>query len=92
VEDPVEAQHDHPQDKFHVRVLAPTVHQPREFAFPRDEVVGSAAAEAATAFDLHPTSPSFERQGGVLDRSLTLEAAGVHDGDELELVDVGGGV
>lgn len=80
------------QDKFHVRVLAPSEPHPREFAFAKAEVVGTAATEAATAFGLHPTAPSFELRGNVLDRTITLEAAGVHNGDELELVDIGGGV
>lgn len=80
------------QHKFHVRVLAPSEPHPKTFAFEGNEVVGTAATEAATEFGLHPTAPSFELRGTVLDRTITLEAAGVHNGDELELVDVGGGV
>ena len=80
------------QERFQVRVLAPSEPHPREFAFPKTELVGTAATEAATKFELHPTAPSFELRGNVLDRTLTLEAAGVRNGDELELVDVGGGV
>lgn len=91
----MEAHHEHhDRGELHVRVLAPSALEPREFTFPGAELVGTAAAAAAADFGLPPTSPSFELEGKeqVLDRSLTLEAAGVHDGDELELVDVGGGV
>lgn len=80
------------EDKFHVRVLAPSEPHPLAFAFEKVEVVGTAATQAATEFGLHPTAPSFELGGSVLDRTITLEAAGVRNGDELELVDVGGGV
>ncbi len=81
-------------DELHVRVIAPSERQPREFNFPKTQTVGDAATIAATAFGLHPTAPSFEleRSEQVLDRTLTLDAAGVRDGELLELVDVGGGV
>jgi hypothetical protein len=79
-------------DRFNVRVLAPTEHKPHHFSFQRDALVGDAAAEAASGFGLRPTSPTFELGGTVLDRSQTLEGAGVRNGTELELVDVGGGV
>jgi hypothetical protein len=84
----------HEKDKLNVRVLAPSEHKPRHFTFPASESVGDAAASAAADFGLHPQSPSFERESDdvVLDRTITLEAAGLHNGDELELVDVGGGV
>jgi hypothetical protein len=80
------------KDNLNVRVLAPSEHNPRHFTFPGTDSVGDAATEAATGFGLHPTSASFERDGVALDRTVSLEDAGVHNGDELELVDVGGGV
>lgn len=80
--------------EYHVRVVTPSDPRPREFTFGKTETVGAAAAAAATTLGQHPTSPSFEieKTEKVLDRSLTLEAAGVRDGMLLELVDAGGGV
>jgi len=84
----------HDRSSLHVTVVTPSDSKPREFAFSGTETVGAAANDVANAFGLHPTVPSFEveRQELVLDRSKTLAEAGVHDGDRLELVDVGGGV
>ncbi len=81
-------------DTVEVEVFAPSVREPLHFNFPMTETVGSAAATAARAFGLQPTAPSFEFEGqdDPLDPSLTLEAAGIRDGQRLELVDVGGGV
>lgn len=85
---------DHPTETLTVEVFAPTDRHPRRFAFNRTETVGAAAESAARDFGLHPTAPSFEVEGTKipLDRSKTLADAGVHDGEKLELVDVGGGV
>jgi hypothetical protein len=77
-----------------VIVFAPRDPDPKRFRFRRDELVGTAAATAAEAFNYDQGgTPSFRMPDGtVLDRTITLEAAGVRTGMELELVDVGGGV
>ena len=65
----------------------------RSFTWSKTLKVGEAAVEAATAFGYEPGTPSFvNSDGDVLDRNKPLIAAGVVDGAELELVDVGGGV
>jgi WXG100 protein secretion system (Wss), protein YukD len=76
-----------------VTVFAPGLVEGREFTFRKDLTVGQAAAEAAAALGFHANAPSFQKDGEpVLDRTKTLAAAGVRDGDVLELVDAGGGV
>jgi hypothetical protein len=77
----------------HVIVFSPREPRPREFDFPSTETVGAAASTAGTAFG-YPAglNLTFERGKTVLNRGETLAAAGVHNGDKLELVDTGGGV
>jgi hypothetical protein len=76
-----------------VRVFAPRATEPRTYTWPKTTRVGEAAAEAARDFGYEPGNPSLQNADGeVLDRDKPLVAAGVRDGDELELVDVGGGV
>jgi hypothetical protein len=76
-----------------VSVVAPKEFEARRFTFAKTMKVGDAAAEAAAAFGYQAVLPSFQNADGeVLDREKPLVAAGVRDGDELELVDVGGGV
>lgn len=83
------------QDKqvLHVRVFAPRFpDQPREFDWDKHMLVGDAAAEAASAFGYAAGTYSLAKEQKALDRDKQLVAAGVRHGDELELVDVGGGV
>lgn len=56
--------------------------------------VGDAAAEAAEEFGVpNPDSATFrDEDGEILKPEKPLKAAGVEDGDELELVDTTGGV
>ncbi|BFV58382.1 hypothetical protein KCMC57_up34860 [Kitasatospora sp. CMC57] len=76
-----------------VTVYAPRDPGPKTFHFPRTETVGAAAAHAAQQFGYAGGTPSFQNsEGEVLNRDLSLVAARVHNGDTLELVDVGGGV
>lgn len=76
-----------------VTVYAPRDPDPKTFHFPRTETVGAAATEAAQKFGYAGGTPSFQNsEGEVLNRDLSLVAAHVHNGDTLELVDVGGGV
>jgi hypothetical protein len=76
-----------------VVVYAPNQPDPKPFKFAIGELVGAAAQQAAAAFGYAVGNPSFQvADGGVLDRTVTLQVAGVHNGQKLELVDAGGGV
>jgi hypothetical protein len=83
-----------PEDPFvRVKVFAPRVPDPKWFRFGKDHTVASAAEHAAKAFGYTAGSPTFETKDKVvLDRSLTLEAADVHNREVLDLVDAGTGV
>lgn len=85
------------QGKEDKQVLDVTVFAPRStessgFSWNKHLSVGEAADEAAAAFGYAGGTPSLAKGDQVLDRSKQLVAAGVRDGDELELVDTGGGV
>jgi len=91
--------HGPPNDKPHgpptitVKVYEPSRPEPKDFTWPKTMKVGDAAREAATAFGLAAEDPTFQNaQDEILDRNKPLVAAGVHDGDSLELVSAGGGV
>lgn len=78
---------------LHVTVFAPRFPDtPREFDWSKHTLVGDAAAEAAQAFGYARGTYSLAKEQKALDRDKQLVAAGVRDGDELELVDIGGGV
>lgn len=84
---------DHGPPTITVKVFTPKDPSPKSFTWPKTMKVGDAAAEAAKAFGYEGGSPSFQNSAGVvLDRNKPLVAEGVSDGDELELVDAGGGV
>ncbi|MFN8630063.1 MAG: hypothetical protein U0838_06965 [Chloroflexota bacterium] len=84
------AQHGPPV--IHVTVVSPRETTPRQFSFEKTMRVGDAAREAADAFGYTGGSPTFARGDLILDRNKPLVAEGVREGDELELVDAGGGV
>lgn len=76
-----------------VTVVAPRKpDEPKQFTWNKHVLVEQAAKEAATAFEYAAGTPTFVKDGKVLDRGQQLHQAGVRDGDELELTDVGGGV
>ena len=75
-----------------VTVYAPGSTEGRQITWPKSTKVGDAAAEAATTFGLAAGTFTLSRGGDVLDRNKPLVAEKVHDGDELDLVDAGGGV
>lgn len=76
-----------------VIVFAPREPDPRTFEFRSSETVRDSARTAADAFGYEGGNLSFETERHVvLDRDKTLGEAGVHDGERLHLVDVGGGV
>lgn len=85
---------DHGDDRqlLHVKVHAPRSPRPREYEWSKHMLVGEAALEAARDFGYAGGTPSLAKGPEVLDRTKQLVAAGVRDGDTLELVDVGGGV
>jgi hypothetical protein len=74
-------------------VAAPRSPEKKTFTWQKNMRVGDAAKEAATSFGYDGGSPSLENANDeVLDNQKPLVAAGVRDGDCLELVDSGGGV
>lgn len=76
-----------------VLVFAPRFpDEPRSFSFDKHLTVEQAAAEVAAAFGYAPGTYSLSKEGEVLDRNKQLVAEHVRDGDELWLVDTGGGV
>jgi hypothetical protein len=80
-------------DEITVIVYAPRTPEPKSFTFPRTELVGDAARTAAAAFGYEGGNPSLATEKNmVLDRTKSLEAEHVHDHQDLNLVDVGGGV
>lgn len=80
------------EKNIEVEVFAPRSSHPKHFRWQEEMTVGEAAADAAAAFDYAPGQPTLAKDGVTLDRSETLKAAGVRNGDKLELVDIGGGV
>jgi len=84
---------DHHQNDITVSVLSPRSPEPKSFTWPKTMRVGEAAREAASAFGYQGGNPGLQNaQGEVLDNQKPLVAAGVRDGDRLEIVDTGGGV
>ena len=80
-------------NQVEVVVYAPNQPDPKHFKFGDEELVGAAAQQAAAVFGYAVGNPSFQvADGRVLDRTVTLKAADVHNGQKLELVDAGGGV
>ena len=75
-----------------VTVFAPREPDGREFTWSKHLAVGEAAQEAAAAFGYTPGTPTLAKDRVALDRTKQLVAAGVREGDRLELVDTGGGV
>lgn len=78
--------------KLHVTVFSPRTPKGKKFVWEPTLIVGEAAKEAAAKFRYAEGTPGLSKEGQVLPNDQTLEAAGVMDGDELTLVDVGGGV
>lgn len=89
-------EHEHgSREVLHVLVLAPGFVEPRKFEFKKTLTVKQAATEAASAFGYRANTPGFQTTGPdpkELPENETLAAAGVRDGETLELIDTGGGV
>jgi hypothetical protein len=78
---------------IHVKVVAPrSPTDPKQFTWSKHLSVGEAADEAATQFGYQAGVATLAKDGTELDRSKQLVAAGVRDGDTLNLIDSGGGV
>jgi hypothetical protein len=78
-----------------VIVIAPRSTEPKSFTWRKTTKVGDAAREAAAQFGYQGGTPGFQTSDEpprVLDNSKTLVAEHVDDGDEVEIVDTGGGV
>jgi hypothetical protein len=80
------------KEKLKVEVFAPRKRKPKKFNWDPEMLVGEAAREAAEKFEYAAGNPGLSKHNEVLDNNATLAAAGVEDGDELTLTDVGGGV
>ncbi len=86
-------QADEKEQEIHLHVNSPIDPHSREIAFPAADTIGAAATEAAKDFGHEGDDYTFqERDGQVLDRSITLTEAGLHNGDHVEIVNAGGGV
>src|SRR5579862_3812114 len=84
---------DHGPPTITVLVFVPSQVEPRSFTWPKTLRVGEAARQVAEAFGLTVENPTLQNaQGEALDRDKPLVAAGVRDGDRLDLIDAGGGV
>ena len=76
-----------------IEVFSPRSAQSMKFSWPKSFQVGEAADQAAKAFGYEAGNPTFQvKTGEVLNREKTLIEAGIHDLDQLELTDKGGGV
>jgi hypothetical protein len=75
-----------------VTVFAPRHTEGREFSWSKHLTVGEAADQVAEAFGYARGKPTLAKDEVALDREKQLTAAGVRDGDKVELVDIGGGV
>jgi hypothetical protein len=82
------------EKKIHVEVFSPKeAKKGKKFTWELSMLVSAAAREAADKFGYASQgTPGLSKAGQVLDNTQSLEAAGVVDGDELTLVDTGGGV
>lgn len=84
---------DHTGSTLEVTVFSPRHPDPVPFSFPNGMKVGEAAQVVAEKFEYAPGTPTFKNADGeVLDRDKSLRGEHVRDGDNLEFVDVGGGV
>lgn len=84
---------DKPDKKVKIRVSAPRHPKPKNYNFEATMLVGAAADQVAEDFGYAGGRPTFQSDDDVLlDRDKSLREEGVKDGDEFELVDVGGGV
>ncbi len=78
---------------YEVKVFAPrNPLDQRPYSWSKHLTVGEAASQAAPAFGIVGGQPTLAKASTALDRSKQLVAAGVRDGDVLEIVDAAGGV
>lgn len=78
---------------IHAKVVAPrSPSEPKQFTWSKHLSVGEAADQAAAEFGYQAGVATLAKDGVELDRGKQLVAAGVRDGDTLNLIDSGGGV
>jgi hypothetical protein len=85
----------HDKKELSVVVVAPRSPDPKPFSWSKTMKVGEAARDAATAFGYTGGNPGLQTSDDparALDNNKPLVAEGVKDGDQLELIDTGGGV
>lgn len=86
----------HDKQELTLVVNAPRAPEPKTFTWPKTMKVGDAARTAATEFGYSGGNPGLQYLGTTpprpLDNSKTLVAEHLRDGDELEIIDTGGGV
>lgn len=88
-----EKKSDGDKQTYDVKVFAPrNPADLRPFTWSKHLTVGEAAVQAAQLFGIQGGQPTIAKDGTALDRSKQLVAAGVRDGDVLEIVDAAGGV
>ncbi len=80
------------RQEIEVTVFAPRSPDPKTFEWDKHLLVSAAAQEAATAFGYSGGTPGLTEHDQALDPDKQLAAAGVKNGDTLELLDKGGGV
>jgi hypothetical protein len=76
-----------------VKVYAPKdPDEPKIFTWPRTELVGVAAQQAASAFGYESGNFTLGHKHETFNSDETLEQAKVHEHEHLRLIDIGGGV
>lgn len=81
------------EKKITITVHAPRSPESKTFTFDKTTKVKEVASKAAEAFGYDGGSPGLQNSSGeVLDSNKPLVAAGVREGDELEITDTAGGV
>lgn len=73
-----------------VDVFALSQTEPKKFTWKLTKLVGEAAKEAAKEFGYEGGYPTLGHRENIFKRDETLEAAHVHDGENLALLVVGG--
>lgn len=81
------------QHEVTVKVFAPRTPEPKTFTWSVELLVGEAAKQAAVAFGLTGGNPTLgNKEGQPYPRNETLKQVHIHNHQELELLDAGGGV
>ena len=82
---------EHEPHELTLKVATPRWLEPHTYTWPWQTLVGAAAEQAARDAGMGGT-PTFAVGDRKLDRNQTLHQAELHNNEEVEVVDVGGGV